>query len=656
MTPSLPSLIFYALLLGRCLVQSQSFLDPSFGSSGTITTRLLGDDPPVNHLERLFAVVTVDNDIIACGSTSYPSRSYVLPFCLRLREDGSRLPSFGGGVGITPNSTANRNGEFRAVFLDASDSLYFFAVGSDFIFGQASATRWTLICRFHISSGAEDFCTRTSRAGDTLSVSAADYSATEANSLVVLSYTRPINFFVLETFSKTTGAFKGTVFTGPSAPKTLVGDLALLPGGLLAVASGIVDGTGNATNATVHFIPANGTLLPYAVQLPLQDDAGTVMRFALGDGQRLFCCGNTGRINFFSNTSQAAVWALVYDPALMQFKLDTSWADAGALILPNSFSFPIFGNSITYDGAFRLVIGARRLQRFDADGLEINNNDLILYRPYSFDGRADASFNYQGEVVATTSLSEDVLTSTTDLRKRVIGVGSRNIILGSTSSPATRRDDAFLLRTLSSIGNCTLGGPSCTCSSDQQCSYVGFVFSVQNATARPSLISGKFEIASNVTISAAAPLQSTGVFLNVVNGPVLIQSGATLAVNLSGNGTFVLVQSVDSQLIGTFADIVITTSDSSLCSSAPQYSGSSLSVTVSLCPSSNTGEEGLSTGAIVGIAVGGSVACVLVVAGLALLAKHLVTHRTATMNRRLVKEEGALGRARQVQLSEYKPA
>lgn len=189
---------------------------------------------------------------------------------------------------------------------------------------------------------------------------------------------------------------------------------------------------------------------------------------------------------------------------------------------------------------------------------------------------------------------------------------------------------------VSQVGNCTLGGPQCGCPSEVQCSYSGFVEVVQNASSRAASVAGAVLVRSGIVIASTQPV-SQQLPLLAASGSITVNAGSSLVVSLAPvDGTVVLVSS-QASLQGRFDSVVATVaqSGSSCVVGTPSYSGTTLSVTLSNCPSSSS----LSTGAIVGICVGAAVGGVLLVVGIVAVSKALITQSTAKMKTELKQSE-----------------
>ena len=405
-------------------------------------------------------------------------------------------------------------------------------------------------------------------------------------------------------------------------PIWLVNHLLALPDGSLAVSAANIE-NGEVNNPRIYFMSANNLIAPYSVVLPIDDTQGSGQQMTFDNLGRLLCTGFFGAFDPNFNSTQVAVWRLVLAG---QYTLDLDFAESGRLLLPNPSNFPVLPGPILYDGAFRMVILARRLQSTS------NNNDIVIYRRYSEDGRPDASLSYTGELFAPTFLSEDLFGAQIDAKLRVIAAGSQNRIFNESSN--LRRDDSYFMRFLAQVGNCTLGGPSCSCSSSSLCTYDGFVLTVAGADSRPARIRGRMEISPNVRLSASVSLIQTQP-LFAVSGTLLIGKGAILAASVDGPGEYVIATAGDG-INGTFGSVLVTVANGAECGvvGMPVYSSSTLSITVTACLATTT-DEGLSVGAIVGIAVGSVAFAVGATLLLVLLMKQAIKSRTIRENKKL---------------------
>jgi hypothetical protein len=154
-------------------------------------------------------------------------------------------------------------------------------------------------------------------------------------------------------------------------------------------------------------------------------------------------------------------------------------------------------------------------------------------------------------------------------------------------------------------------------------------------------------IPGNVVLQPGSTLSTVAGTGTVVGGNVTVGANSTLVVaGVVTSGTYTAVTA--NEVTGAFGEVVATAADA--CQEAEVsgtvYTGQTVSVIVVVTgnPCDATGgqqNEGLSTGAIVGIAVGGVVAAALIVVAVYVATKYAQRARTARFNRNLVGTEMA---------------
>jgi hypothetical protein len=143
-------------------------------------------------------------------------------------------------------------------------------------------------------------------------------------------------------------------------------------------------------------------------------------------------------------------------------------------------------------------------------------------------------------------------------------------------------------------------------------------------------VAGPTTVVGDVTLGPSSVLTvgaATGGVLNVVNGTVVIQPGATVVVAASVSGTVTVVTATGG-IVGTFSSVTATG-----CSqvTSVNYASSSVSVVVNVPDSCSA----LSTGALVGIIVGSVCGGLLLALAVVLLSRWLVNKRDTQSNREI---------------------
>lgn len=144
------------------------------------------------------------------------------------------------------------------------------------------------------------------------------------------------------------------------------------------------------------------------------------------------------------------------------------------------------------------------------------------------------------------------------------------------------------------------------------------------------LVTGSLNVSSTTTIvvNATTPL--------VVQGALVIDGGSSLSLVTGTSGTFTVITA--GSITGSFSSITAQSSNpQEPCASVQSsvYTTTTLTVTVQL----NSSCSSLSTGAIIGIAVGASVGGLLLVAGIIILSCYLKKRATMQSNQMIKHQE-----------------
>jgi predicted outer membrane repeat protein len=141
-----------------------------------------------------------------------------------------------------------------------------------------------------------------------------------------------------------------------------------------------------------------------------------------------------------------------------------------------------------------------------------------------------------------------------------------------------------------------------------------------------------------MTISPGSSMSVDSTATVFVSGTVTIQPGVSMVVSSTlPPGTRIVLLSSATAVQGQFS--AVTSSDPNCPPPQVMYTGLSVVLTTTSCAAGTTSPAGLSTAAIVGIAVGASVGVVLLVVALSILGRHLVGKRDVEANMAIKKQE-----------------
>lgn len=145
------------------------------------------------------------------------------------------------------------------------------------------------------------------------------------------------------------------------------------------------------------------------------------------------------------------------------------------------------------------------------------------------------------------------------------------------------------------------------------------------------MVTGSVLIRDGISLVSLTP---TGSPLLSASGSIVVGTGSTvvLTTTASQNGVIEVVKS-SSSLQGQFASVVVNVPPSSTCVvSIPTYSSTTLSVTLTLCASTNqTTYTGLTTPEIIGLSFGVVCGAILIAIAIVFVTNALIAKKTAVM-------------------------